>query len=213
MLFFTKTHYISSQMCHLANTQLNMVTAQRIRSLSNQLRSVSRLTGVGPLTKHALQPICLPPNKWFESRVDGESIWRKNIHMTSPWLKKPTPVQISELSEAAYEKLADETLDALADYFEDLTDEAFTGAHYDVVFSSGVLTVKVGGDHGTYVINKQTPNKQIWLSSPTSGPKRYDWTGECWVYTHDGMNLHQLLSKEFSIIFNKNMDLSDLPYS
>lgn len=32
---------------------------------------------------------------------------------------------------------------------------------------SGVLTVNVGGDHGTYVINKQTPNKQIWLSSPT----------------------------------------------
>jgi frataxin-like iron-binding protein CyaY len=23
------------------------------------------------------------------------------------------------------------------------------------------------GDHGTYVINKQTPNRQIWLSSPT----------------------------------------------
>ena len=28
---------------------------------------------------------------------------------------------------------------------------------------------------GTYVINKQPPNKQIWLSSPQSGPKRYDW--------------------------------------
>lgn len=41
----------------------------------------------------------------------------------------------SELSEAAYEKLAEETLDALAEYFEDLTDEAFTGADYDVVFS------------------------------------------------------------------------------
>lgn len=34
-----------------------------------------------------------------------------------------------------YEKLANETLDALADYFEDLTDKAFTGADYDVVFS------------------------------------------------------------------------------
>lgn len=34
-----------------------------------------------------------------------------------------------------YEKMADETLEALADYFEDLTDEAFTGAEYDVVFS------------------------------------------------------------------------------
>lgn len=41
----------------------------------------------------------------------------------------------SELSEAEYEKLADETLDALAEYFEDLTDEPFTGADYDAVFS------------------------------------------------------------------------------
>lgn len=34
-----------------------------------------------------------------------------------------------------YEKLVDETLDALADFFEDLTDEAFTGTEYDVVLS------------------------------------------------------------------------------
>ncbi|KAI4790282.1 hypothetical protein KUCAC02_034728, partial [Chaenocephalus aceratus] len=78
---------------------------------------------------------------------------------------------------------------------------------------SGVLTVKVDREHGTYVINKQTPNKQIWLSSPSSGPKRYDWTGARWVYTHDGVSLHQLLSKEFSIIFNKDIDLSHLTYS
>jgi frataxin-like iron-binding protein CyaY len=30
---------------------------------------------------------------------------------------------------------------------------------------SGVLTVRLGR-HGTFVINKQTPNRQIWLSSP-----------------------------------------------
>ena len=30
---------------------------------------------------------------------------------------------------------------------------------------SGVLTVRLG-DNGTYVLNKQPPNKQIWLSSP-----------------------------------------------
>ena len=35
----------------------------------------------------------------------------------------------------AYEKLADETLDGLAEYFEDLSDAAFTGADYDVIFS------------------------------------------------------------------------------
>uniref|UniRef100_A0A665V8X6 Frataxin, mitochondrial n=1 Tax=Echeneis naucrates TaxID=173247 RepID=A0A665V8X6_ECHNA len=148
----------------------------------------------------------------FEGGADGDK-WRRNIHLTPPGLEDPTPVHISELSEVVYEKLANETLDALAEFFEDLADKDFTGTDYDVVFSSGVLTVKVGGDHGTYVINKQTPNKQIWLSSPTSGPKRYDWTGERWVYSHDGVSLHQLLSTEFSIIFRKSMDLSDLPYS
>lgn len=127
-----------------------------------------------------------------------------------------------------------------------------------VSLQSGVLTVKIGGDHGTYVINKQTPNRQIWLSSPTryyncfflitwqksilfvfclrlmflmlmwtlwnclpkiifffppSGPKRYDWSGERWVYSHDGVTLHKLLSNEFSIIFKSKMDLSHLIHS
>ncbi|KTF95410.1 hypothetical protein cypCar_00031051 [Cyprinus carpio] len=152
-----------------------------------------------------------------------------------------------ELTEAEYERLAEETLDALADYFEDLTDESFTGMDFDVVFSNGVLTMKVGSEHGTYVINKQTPNRQIWLSSPTrngiscviylqcniirasifsfqlyqtflnvsflSGPKRYGWTGERWVYAHDGMALHNLLSKELSVIFKSNIDLSHLIHS
>lgn len=39
---------------------------------------------------------------------------------------------------------------------------------------SGVLTVRLGR-HGTYVINKQTPNRQIWLSSPVR------WAGDTWV--------------------------------
>lgn len=43
-----------------------------------------------------------------------------------------------------------------------------------------------------------------------SGPKRYDWTGERWVYTHDGIGLHQLLSTEFSFIFNKNIHMEEL---
>lgn len=202
---------IYSQIWHLANRQLSTATVQRSRNVSIQLMRLCHFNALGPLTEHTHHSVCQPPNTLFGSSIDGA--WRKNIHLTSASLKNPTVVPISELSEAAYEKLADETLDALADFFEDLTDEAFTGADYDVVFSSGVLTVKVGGHHGTYVINKQTPNKQIWLSSPTSGPKRYDWTGERWVYCHDGVGLHQLLSKEFSIIFNVNMNLCDLPYS
>nr|KAF6484567.1 frataxin [Rousettus aegyptiacus] len=71
------------------------------------------------------------------------------------------------LDETTYEKLAEETLDSLAEFFEDLADKPYTFEDYDVSFGSGVLTIKLGGDLGTYVINKQTPNKQIWLSSPS----------------------------------------------
>ncbi|XP_006802597.1 frataxin, mitochondrial [Neolamprologus brichardi] len=209
MRLLCKTPGIYSRVCQLASAQLNMLTQQRKKHLANQFWRLSHLPGLRPVITHTLHPPCRPSHSWFGSRING-SRWSKTIYLSQ---KKVTLAHVSELSAAAYEKLADETLEALADYFEDLTDEAFTGADYDVVFSSGVLTVKVGGDHGTYVINKQTPNKQIWLSSPTSGPKRYGWTGERWVYTHDGISLHQLLSQEFSIIFNKNIDLCNLPCS
>ena len=62
-------------------------------------------------------------------------------------------------------------------------------------------------DVGTYVLNKQPPNKQIWLSSPISGPKRYDWLvaegkghdggiTRRWIYLRDGSDLTDLLNKE-----------------
>nr|XP_027795944.1 phosphatidylinositol 4-phosphate 5-kinase type-1 beta isoform X3 [Marmota flaviventris] len=117
------------------------------------------------------------------------------------------------LDETAYERLAEETLDALAEFFEDLADKPCTLEDYDVSFGSGVLTVKLGGDLGTYVINKQTPNKQIWLSSPSSGPKRYDWTGKSWVYSHDGVSLHELLATELTKALKTELDLSSLVYS
>ncbi|CAO2585021.1 Frataxin, mitochondrial [Lemmus lemmus] len=119
----------------------------------------------------------------------------------------------SSLDETAYERLAEETLDSLAEFFEDLADKPYTLDDYDVSFGGGVLTIKLGGDLGTYVINKQTPNKQIWLSSPSSGPKRYDWTGKNWVYSHDGVSLHELLARELTEALNTKLDLSSLAYS
>lgn len=62
------------------------------------------------------------------------------------------------------------------------------------------------------MINKQPANKQIWLSSPVSGPKRFDWVvfGESmhdkegtgvgdWVYLRDGETLSDLLRKEIGV--------------
>uniref|UniRef100_F6T1R8 Frataxin, mitochondrial n=1 Tax=Ornithorhynchus anatinus TaxID=9258 RepID=F6T1R8_ORNAN len=141
----------------------------------------------------------LPP----PGRRDGRSA------ASEPERQGPT----CSLDETTYEKLAEETLDSLSDFFEDLADKPYTSEDFDVSFGSGVLTVKLGGDLGTYVINKQTPNKQIWLSSPSSGPKRYDWTGKNWVYSHDGMSLHELLALELSKALKTTLDLSSLVYS
>ncbi|KNZ44971.1 hypothetical protein VP01_861g2, partial [Puccinia sorghi] len=77
----------------------------------------------------------------------------------------------------------------------------------------GVMNFSLG-TRGTYVINKQPPNKQIWLSSPfssaknpilflyffflDSGPKRFDYDKEqkCWFYGREGKELMSLLGAE-----------------
>ncbi|GCC27936.1 frataxin, mitochondrial isoform X1 [Chiloscyllium punctatum] len=128
---------------------------------------------------------------------------RKEIHSST--LRRMENASL--LDEATYERLAEETLDLLADFFEDLGDQPFVPKDYDVTFANGVLTINMGEPLGTYVINKQTPNRQIWLSSPISGPKRYDWTGKKWVYSHDGICLHGLLTKEFSTTFKTQVDV------
>ena len=100
-----------------------------------------------------------------------------------------------------YETAAEETLESLTETFEILLEKHKVPS--DVTYSNGVLTVELD-QHGTYVINKQTPNKQIWLSSPFSGPKRYDFLQQTWIYKHDGLSLHRLLNQEIAKIFPKD---------
>uniref|UniRef100_A0A2K5JZY4 Frataxin, mitochondrial n=1 Tax=Colobus angolensis palliatus TaxID=336983 RepID=A0A2K5JZY4_COLAP len=119
----------------------------------------------------------------------------------------------ASLDETSYERLAEESLDCLAEFFEDLADKPYTFEDYDASFGSDVLTGKLGGDLGTYVINKQMPNKQIWLSSPSSGLKRCDWTGKNWVYSHDSVSLRDLLAAELTKALKTKPDLSSLAYS
>ncbi len=101
---------------------------------------------------------------------------------------------------------ADECLNRLYDRFDTLPEQV-SGCDpgYDVSLAMGVLTVHVGKTIGTYVINKQSPNRQIWLSSPISGPKRYDLVKPAgkWIYKHDGGSIHELLETEFRQIFDE----------
>jgi frataxin len=77
---------------------------------------------------------------------------------------------------------------------------------------AGVLKVDLISKGLSYVLNKQPPNKQIWLSSPITGPKRFDWvamqesmnhkegsgTGD-WVYLRDGTSLTDIIRKELAV--------------
>ncbi|KAK7871169.1 hypothetical protein R5R35_002411 [Gryllus longicercus] len=117
------------------------------------------------------------------------------------------------LTLADYERISEDTLETLTEYFEELVEE---GAHLnspDVIYGDGVLTVQFGEPYGTYVINRQSPNLQIWLSSPTSGPKRYDFLDGHWVYRHDGVSLHDLLNEEISKILQQSVDFKRCSYS
>ena len=55
-------------------------------------------------------------------------------------------------------------MEYLVEAFENMLDEIDID-DADAELSQGVLNLKLGSI-GAYVINKQAPNKQIWVSSP-----------------------------------------------
>ncbi|KAI0082229.1 Frataxin [Panus rudis PR-1116 ss-1] len=98
-------------------------------------------------------------------------------------------------------------MERLLDGLESILDE-IGNTEYEVEYSSGVLTLKLG-EKGTYVINKQPPNKQIWLSSPVSGPKRYDYVKDRddWIYVREHRSMGDLLNSELSDLLQRKIDL------
>ncbi|PWW73873.1 Frataxin [Tuber magnatum] len=93
-----------------------------------------------------------------------------------------------------YHGIADESLEILYGAFEALAEDR---DDVDVDFNSGVLTF--AHPNGIYAINKQPPIRQIWLSSPVSGPKHYQWDRDDWVSARDGSRMRDLLEEEIGI--------------
>ncbi|XP_063824608.1 frataxin homolog, mitochondrial [Ostrinia nubilalis] len=141
----------------------------------------------------------------------------------SPYFHVPRNFSSSSETESAdqvdqvvFEEICNETLESLCDYFEEIVEDSPNLKGADVMYSDGVLTVALGPKYGTYVINRQTPNKQIWLSSPVSGPKRYDLilkNGGYWIYKHDGVPLHRLLQEEISKIVDNKIQFKNCAHS
>ena len=89
-------------------------------------------------------------NSIFVGKSSSNQSWTKNLFIQRRLFQ----------NESEYHSVADETLEDIQDAVEmALEDEGV--ADFDVTYASGVLTM-VLPPHGTYVLNKQTPNRQIW---------------------------------------------------
>ncbi|KAI9367795.1 Frataxin [Aspergillus egyptiacus] len=148
---------------------------------------------------------------------------RKGIYPDSsdPPAPKPQPAahvsEPSPLSDQKYHEYSEHYLNLLLSEVENVQED---GRDIEAEYSAGVLNISLPGV-GTYVLNKQPPNKQIWLSSPVSGPKRYDWVVEGdhmhekqdtrpfvngqWICLRDDSNLTDLLNAELELSLPKDI--------
>jgi len=122
-----------------------------------------------------------------------ENLRSRSLFSTAATSSPESPTFFS--SEAEYDLAAEKFLEDLTTSLEDL-DEFFQD--FDLDYAQGVLTMKLGDGYGTYVLNKQRPNKQIWWSSPISGPKRFEFDGDShsWMSSRHKEQLLPLLQAE-----------------
>ena len=93
-----------------------------------------------------------------------------------------------------FETMAEKTLNMLLDRIDDVLGDTF-----DVDLNGGILNIEL--ENGTqYVINKNAPNYEIWMSSPLSGASHYylDEDLETWIDTRTGDKFFKKLSLELS---------------
>ncbi|KAJ4355142.1 hypothetical protein N0V85_009558 [Neurospora sp. IMI 360204] len=191
----------------MPRTIVTKVARATLRSL--QISRNTRITST-PFAAASLLPRATVPRFFSTAGPNGNIITPDKQPVQPKEDAASTVVRVAtELTDDEYHKLADQYMDRLVTHLEELQDER---EDIDVEYSAGVLTVSFDAGIGTYVINKQPPNKQIWLSSPKSGPKRYDYValgdgqnekegtakGE-WVYLRDNSTINQLFCDELQI--------------
>ena len=99
---------------------------------------------------------------------------------------------------------------SLTNIFESIVDKNYNFIE-DLDLSNGILKIDLKNNKA-YIINIQKNNKQTWLSSPFSGPKRFEYINNEWVDIHNNkIKLYELLNSEFNnnykLIGNKKLKL------
>lgn len=107
------------------------------------------------------------------------------------------------MDESQFKTRAEATLEIIFDKVEDELGEAM-----EADMDGGVLSIDIVAStaikRGQYVLNLQTPNREIWMSSPISGASHFRVSGanadDNWTCTRGGDPLLAQLAVEFSKI-------------
>jgi frataxin len=106
------------------------------------------------------------------------------------------------MEESFYHEVANQQMQKLLDMAE-----AFEESHnLETEYEAGVLTITLPNKR-QYVINKHTPSRQIWVSSPVSGAGYYELDNNEWVEkrtkTTNKTELYKFIAKELNLVLAK----------
>jgi frataxin len=89
--------------------------------------------------------------------------------------------------------------------------DATLGDFLEVDLQSGILEISLPGDGGTYVINRHSASREVWVSSPRSGAWHFRPQPDgAWRATRGGSDapmLAGLLSDELSAATGRSFSL------
>jgi len=120
----------------------------------------------------------------------------------------PRVAEATSLSDERFRELADLYFEAVLGYSWEIQQH---GSDITVESSDDIITIIAPGV-GSYVLKSQASTQQIWLSSPLSGPKAYDWVSHGqrhgsrggmtfgqWLNLRTGTNLATVLNTELGL--------------
>ncbi|KAL9648667.1 hypothetical protein ABK040_016296 [Willaertia magna] len=129
--------------------------------------------------------------------------------------------QQQELTQSQYLKEIKFTLNKITETLEDLSDSGEleeSGIELEVeTHTDGVVNIKISDDNNNehvFVISRQTPTKELWLSSAISGPwhYKYNLNENDWLSTRETnfkyqKSFYDILEYELSNLLKRNIKL------
>ncbi|XP_071696029.1 frataxin, mitochondrial-like [Rutidosis leptorrhynchoides] len=198
---------MSSKLLKRVSTSLNSIYNSRLLSSSSS-NSIRIHFHNSNFVRHSVSSLILITS-YNNTCGCSRNLCSQTSNFNEVLSQGPTAVDYSALlQEDEFHELADATMYDLLEKIEEYGDSVDTDG-FDIDYGNQVLTVKFG-DLGTYVLNKQTPNRQIWMSSPVSGPSRFDWDQytKTWIYRRTKAKLLDTLETEIKQLCGESITLS-----